>query len=390
MEDSSILTSLKTLFSELKGIAGLDRMQEAITDLKEINTLLTQLSKSGSYVTNRSLEQLKHESFEVSGKYGKKAASYLSDVQEAANAGYQNASDIAGLSTAVQSAGDMSAELANQFIYTTDQAYELGGSVKKLSDILDGSTNISMRHAVTLSELAEGMSAVSSHAASLGVSANETAAILGAMIASTHQGGSEMADAFQTILLYINQITDEEAGITTDGLAQYEAACRTLGVSLYETKNGLNSLRDPLDVIRDLAREYSRLDSMDIRKADLLSAVGGGTNAEGLHAILENYSLYEEMLQNYSQGAGSLDMAARKTADSWEGSLNRLSDTWTETIGNIADSDAIVTIINSLNSLLSAGNSLTGWLGSAGTIGLGAGLLAGIKNVGRDKMFSLI
>lgn len=390
MEDSSILTSLKTLFSELKGIAGLDRMQEAITDLKEINTLLTQLSKSGSYVTNRSLEQLKHESFEVSGKYGKKAAGYLSDVQEAANAGYQNASDIAGLSTAVQSAGDMSAELANQFIYTTDQAYELGGSVKKLSDILDGSTNISMRHAVTLSELAEGMSAVSSHAASLGVSANETAAILGAMIASTHQGGSEMADAFQTILLYINQITDEEAGITTDGLAQYEAACRTLGVSLYETKNGLNSLRDPLDVIRDLAREYSRLDSMDIRKADLLSAVGGGTNAEGLHAILENYSLYEEMLQNYSQGAGSLDMAARKTADSWEGSLNRLSDTWTETIGNIADSDAIVTIINSLNSLLSAGNSLTGWLGSAGTIGLGAGLLAGIKNVGRDKMFSLI
>lgn len=390
MEDSSILTSLKTLFSELKGIAGLDRMQEAITDLKEINTLLTQLSKSGSYVTNSSLEHLKHESFEVSGKYGKKAASYLSDVQEASNAGYQNASDIAGLSTAVQSAGDMSAELANQFIYTTDQAYELGGSVEKLSDILDGSTNISMRHAVTLSELAEGMSAVSSHAASLGVSANETAAILGAMIASTHQGGSEMADAFQTILLYINQITDEEAGITTDGLAQYEAACRTLGVSLYETKNGINSLRDPLDVIRDLAREYSRLDSMDIRKADLLSAVGGGTNAEGLHAILENYSLYEEMLQNYSQGAGSLDMAARKTADSWEGSLNRLSDTWTETIGNIADSDAIVTIIKSLNSLLSAGNSLTGWLGSAGTIGLGAGLLAGIKNVGRDKMFSLI
>lgn len=390
MEDSSILTSLKTLFSELKGIAGLDRMQEAITDLKEINTLLTQLSKSGSYVTNSSLGHLKHESFEVSGKYGKKAASYLSDVQEASNAGYQNASDIAGLSTAVQSAGDMSAELANQFIYTTDQAYELGGSVEKLSDILDGSTNISMRHAVTLSELAEGMSAVSSHAASLGVSANETAAILGAMIASTHQGGSEMANAFQTILLYINQITDEEAGITTDGLAQYEAACRTLGVSLYETKNGINSLRDPLDVIRDLAREYSRLDSMDIRKADLLSAVGGGTNAEGLHAILENYSLYEEMLQNYSQGAGSLDMAARKTADSWEGSLNRLSDTWTETIGNIADSDAIVTIINSLNSLLSAGNSLTGWLGSAGTIGLGAGLLAGIKNVGRDKMFSLI
>lgn len=390
MDDSSILTSFETLISELQGIAGLDQLQEAISDLKEINTLLTQLSKTGSHLSNRSLEQIKDESFDVSGKYGKKAASYLSDVQEASNAGYQNVSDIAALSAAVQSAGDMSAELANEFIYTTDQAYELGGSVEKLSDILDGSTSISMRHAVTLSELAEGMSAVSSHAASLGLNADETASILGTMIAVTHQGGSEMAEAFETILLYINQITDEEAGITTDGLARYEAACQALNVSLYETKNGANALRDPLDVIRDLAREYSNLNSLDTRKADLLSAVGDGTNAEGLQAILENYSLYEEMLQNYSQGAGSLDAVASKTADSWEGSLNRLSDTWTETIGNIADSDAIVTIINSLNSLLSAGNSLTGWLGSASTIGLGAGLLAGIKNVGRDKMFSLI
>ena len=54
MDDSSILTSFKTLISELQGIAGLDQLQEAISDLKEINTLLTQLSKTGSHLSNRS------------------------------------------------------------------------------------------------------------------------------------------------------------------------------------------------------------------------------------------------------------------------------------------------------------------------------------------------
>lgn len=81
---------------------------------------------------------------------------------------------------------------------------------------------------------------------------------------------------------------------------------------------------------------------------------------------------------------------AEKTAKSWEGSLNRLSNTWTDTIGNIANSDAIITVINSLNSLLSVVNNVTDNLGPLGTIGLGAGLFAGFKNVGRPKMFGLI
>lgn len=42
-----------------------------------------------------------------------------------------------------------------------------------------------------------------------------------------------------------------------------------------------------------------------------------------------------------------------------------------------------------LNGLLTGVNNLTDALGSLGSIGLGAGLIAGIKNVGRPKMFGL-
>ena len=71
---------------------------------------------------------------------------------------------------------------------------------------------------------------------------------------------------------------------------------------------------------------------------------------------------------------------AAQTANSWEGSMNRLSNTWTDTIGNIADSSAVITLVNGLNGLLSVVNSVTDGLGSLGTIGIGAGITAFVKN----------
>lgn len=71
-----------------------------------------------------------------------------------------------------------------------------------------------------------------------------------------------------------------------------------------------------------------------------------------------------------------------KTSASWEGSLNRLSNTWTDTIGNIADSDAITATINALNSLLNIINNITDTLGSFGTIGGVVGTYLGAKGLG--------
>ena len=128
---------------------------------------------------------------------------------------------------------------------------------------------------------------------------------------------------------------------------------------------------------------YSELGSNDIRRTNLLASVGGSTNAEALNAVLENYSLYESMLSEYAQGMGSMSQRAAETADSWEGSLKHLSNTWTDTIGNIAESDAVITLINGLNGLLSVINNVTDRLGSFGTIGaigIGVGISKFVKN----------
>lgn len=253
------------------------KTKEAVTELKEIDTTLTEISKTNDKLSKSDLKNIGNNAFETASKYGKKATDYLSGVQEASRAGYENAENIAELSTAAQGAGDMTAELANSYIIATDKAYGMEGSVQKLTQTLDGANEITNHNAVNMTELAEGMKVVGSQAASSQISVEETTAALGTLIAVTQQGGSQMGNAFKGILMNLRQVTGEVDGeeIDQESLTKYEKACEALGVSLSEVKDGAVSLKEPMQILKELSAEYTKLDKDDAKRANLLSAVGG-------------------------------------------------------------------------------------------------------------------
>lgn len=370
----------------IESIQDVPSWKDVVAELKKVDTLLTEISRTNSSLSESTLENIGNNAFRVASRYGQSAADYLSGVQEAYLAGFDNADEIAELSLAAQNAGGITAELAEQLIYATDQAYRMNGSVSELTKVLDGMNYISDQNAFTMADLAEGMAALAPTASSLGVDAGETAAALGVMITAAHQSGSEAADALRTVLLHIRQIADETEDIDGEGLAKFEAACSALNVKLKEIKNGILTLRDPMKVLPELAAAYNRLSENDPRRTNLLDSVGSSAAGEQLDAFLRQWSTYETLLQQYAHGTGSMAEASEKTVNSWEGSLNRLSNTWASTAGNFTDSDAIAAAINSLNSLLSIVNNITGKLGSFANIGLGAGLFVGIKNIGKCRM----
>lgn len=333
----------------------ISKVKAAVSELKEADTLLTKISKTNDRLSKSELKNIGSSSFDIAGKYGKKATDYLASVREASQARYKNAADIAELSIAAQAAGDMNAELADQVIFAIDKAYKMDGSILKLTTALDGMNQIASHNAVSMSELSEGMSIVSSTAASLNVTSNEAAAALGTIMTSTQQGASEAALAFQSILLNISQISN-------------------------------TGFSNPMEVLGNLSAQYNKPGKTSVQKANLLHSIGDGQNTAQLDALLSQWSTYEAMLQQYKNGAGSIAKGAKKTADSWEGSLNRLSNTWTNTIGTIADSKAIVSAINGLNSFLSVIGKITDKLTPLTAIGLGAGLFASFKNIGKCRM----
>lgn len=365
------------------------QMKTAIAGLKEVNTLLTKIGNSNANLSQSDLSRLAARAFDMSGKTGSKPSDYLSGVQDALLKGYKNAEEIAELSLTAQNAFHMTSGQANSYINAVDKAYQLGGSIKELTDILDGSGSVASRYTLDMAQLSEGMSAASLTAYGLNVDAGKTTAALAAMMNTLRLGGQDTAHAFRTILSYTGQIADADLGIDASGLAAYEQACNHLNVSLRETKDGVLSLRDPMEVLGELAVIYNQLQEGDARKTSLLSAVGGGSDAAHLDALLSHWQDYENMLRLYEQSSGSMAKAAQNTADSWEGSLNRLAGTWESTVGNLVDDESVVTAINALNGLLSVVERVTDALGPIGSVGLFAGLFSGFKNTGRDAMLSL-
>ena len=367
------LKSLTEAFNKLRG--ALSEIEETLSELQEIDSCLAEIQKLNTSLSQTKLQQIGNNAFDIAGRYGKQASDYLTSVKNLSQAGYDAADSIAELSTAMQSAGSMTGALADNYIIAADKAYQLGGSVEQLLEVLDGVANIADNHSVQLSELAEGMSLVGSTASELGIGIDETTAALATMMSATHQSGEEAANTFETILLNVSQLSDADAGIDTSSLEQYKQACEALHVSLEETRNGITSLRDPMDVLHDLAKAYNSLLDTDARKNSLLDSLGDTSAAVSLDAFLTQYDTYEAMLQDYANGAGVLFKSAETATDTWEGSLNRLSNTWTATMGNVADSEVVVSLINTLNGLLTVVNEVTDAVGPLGSIGLGAGSL---------------
>lgn len=276
------ITEQAKKFTQWASLSGLimqaaNRVRAANTELKEMNHILTEISKTNDSLTKADLAQIGDDAFEKASKYGKTATDYLTGVQEMSRAGYDNAEEMAELTIAVQSAGDMTAELANSYVIATDKAYQMNGSVQALTKTLDGANNITNNNAVNMTELAEGMSVVGSQAASSQMSVEQTTAAIGTLVAVTQQGGSEMGNAFKGILMNLQQVTGEIDGeeIDATALTKYEKACAELGVSLKEVKNGVVSLKEPMQILKELSVEYQKLDESDAKRANLLSAVGG-------------------------------------------------------------------------------------------------------------------
>ena len=83
---------------------------------------------------------------------------------------------------------------------------------------------------------------------------------------------------------------------------------------------------------------------------------------------------------------GSAAEEAEKSANNWSGSWNKVKNSFTDFIQNFVDSDVMIGAINGLNGLITTIDKFSESIGTLGTIGLGAGLVGGIKNVGKYRI----
>ena len=354
---------------------GIQRTMQAITnsigELKEIDNILTEISKT-SDLTDTEIKQLGVDAFDAASKWGKTASDYLLGIQEMSRSGFygESAEQMADLSLLAQAAGDLSAEMANNYILASNAAYQYQGNVEKLNAVLDGQNMITNRNSVSMQDMAEATTRAASIASELGVQEDQLSAMIGAVESRTKAGGDEVGNAIKSLLINVTNLNTEKIAAT------FEKA----NVAQTEFINGVEKMRNPIDILEDLSKVFNSLEESDPLRNEILMNIGQKYQANKLSALLSGWSDYEKMLQDYSEGTGSAAVEAEKSANNWEGSVNKLSNAFTGLVQNFANSDGIIIATNALTGLIKVVDSLTSGIGILGTALGGFALFKGAKS----------
>ena len=271
-------------------------VRNSVNELKDVDNILTEISKTSDR-TKSELKTLGNESFGHASKFGLKASNWLTGVQEMNRSGFygEQGNALADTSTLAQSAGDMTAEVANNWILATNAAYKYDAQAEKLNTVLDGANQITNRNSVNMTDLANAMTTVGSNAANAGVKVNELSALIGTAVATTKKEGNEVGTAYKSIFVNLQNTSSSKIVNTL----------QKAGTSMTEMKNGIEQLRSPIAILKDLAKTYNELDEKDPLRSEITRNIGGKHYANILGSTLDGWSQYEKMLQDYSEGSGS-------------------------------------------------------------------------------------
>lgn len=340
-------------------------IQNSVIELKNVDSILTEISKT-SDMTSTQLAKLGETSFDSASKWGKKASDYLLGIQEMSRSGYygKQAEQMAETSILAQAAGDLNSDVANSYLLASNAAYQYSGNVEKLNALLDGQNMITNRNSVSMQDMAEATTEAASMASELGVQENQLSAMIGTIESRTKAGGNEVGNAIKSLLINVQNVNNSKIAGTF----------KKAGVAQTEFVNGIEKMRNPIEVLEDLAKVFNELEESDPLRTEILTNIGQKYQANKLSALLSGWSDYEKMLVDYSEGTGSAAKEAEKSANNWEGSLNKLSNTWTGFIQNFANSNMITSGLQGVAGIIKAFDTI---ISKAGTLETVVGILGG-------------
>ena len=365
-QTNSFVNLLQNGLTAFMGYKVINQVYESISDayseLKNVDSEMVNIRK----VTGKSadeMERLEKSSYKISQNYGRSPSEYLASTAAFAKAGYNDKSDKLGeLALLTENVGDVDNDLANQFLISSDAAWKLNGDIEQLSTILDGFNELSNMTATTVNDLAEGMTVSASVFAQAGLSAKDYSALVGTAQAKTQESGKVVARGMRTILMNIRQIkgTDLETGeiIDENSLAKAESTLEDVGIDIRETVNGVSELRNPMQILQDLADKWKNLSS--VQQSAIQEALANKRQSNIFTALMENFNDVKKASQIYDESAGSAMRENEYYLDSWNAKLEMLKANWTSYISSITDISAIKTSLDVVSGILKLLNTGVG------------------------------
>lgn len=327
-------------------IAGLKRsFTEALETMKDVDDEMVTIRKVTG-ATTEELNRIEKQAYDTASAYGVAADEYLNSVANFSRAGYgEQASALAELATKTQIVGDTDAETAQQFLLSMDAAYRYQGSIEQLTKVLDGANEIDNNYATSIEKIAEGLGKVAPIAAQAHVGADELTAAIGTITAVTQRSGTEAATALRALFLNIIGDTkteiDEGVTWTTGEIAGLRDVIKLYAKDAYDAAQATGSVINPMKAIAGLSQSMKDGLLTEQQLMEMVSDIGGKLRTSQLLALIQNWDMYESMLGDFANAAGSADKEVENALDSWTRKTEILHNKWTEFISNLVETDTI-------------------------------------------------
>lgn len=259
----------------------------------------------------------------------------------------------------------------------------------EVEDVLDGvmsKINIIGNTAATSNQqIITGLQNSSAAMAAMGSTLEENIALFTAAQEIT-QDESKVGNALRSISMRIRgydeeteQLSDDLANISGEVVNLTKTASNMQGVSLF-TDATQTEYKSVYQYLKEISEIYDELSAKD--QQELMEKLFGKNRASVGQAILQNFEAAEKAMNNMANSAGNADAEMKVITKSLEFKLNALKETGVGIFQNLFPQSVIGVAIDLLTGLLQILNSITSVLGGMGTLSVGIGLVALIKNLG--------
>ena len=348
-------------------IAGVKRsFVEALDTMKSVDDEMVTIRKVTG-ATTAELNKIEKQAYDTASAYGVAADEYLQFVSGFSRAGYgEQASALAELAAKTQIVGDTDAETAQQFLLSVDAAYQYQGSIQQLTKVLDGSNEIDNKYATSIQKIAEGLGKVAPIAAQAHVGVDELTAAIGTITAVTQRSGTEASTALRALFLNIIGDTkteiDEGVTWTTGEIAGLRDVIKVYAKDAYDAAQATGSVINPMKAIAGLAQSMKDGLLTEQQLMEMVSDIGGKLRTSQLLALIQNWDMYQSMLGDFADAAGSADKEVENALDSWTRKTEILHNKWTQFVSNRVETDTIKGALDGVIGLVEFLDSDTGRL----------------------------
>ncbi len=342
--------------------AGLNQLRQGLTDIKNIDSAMTDLKRVADDVSNNTLNNFSLQANNMAKSLGNSTESVIEAVTTFKQLGYtweQSKDYMAKESIVLSNVGDMSAKDSADSIVATLKGFKL--EAQDTTKVVDSLNEAGNKFAVRTGELAEGLRVSS---AALAVANNNLYQSEALITAGTEvlRNSSEVGTGLKTISMRLDQVK------TKGGETFFKLKNDLKDLTNTELTNADGSLRSTYDIIMDISKAWNSGKLSDMDKAKILDETAGKNQAKVMASILQNAEKLPVIYETLKNSAGSADKEQARFMDSLNGRLNALKESTKAIWINLTDTNSLKNILSGSTSVVNGLNGMIQKFGAMPTV----------------------